>query len=141
GEDVPDRGLHNPLRERARRPALKGLTHPRRRRTPVGYGEQLRQKFIYAGERSVGAVHRLRARRLVTGAVGVVGTFLIWNYAGLTGNTRLSVSLLFLLLFILGPDASLNRRVEARQGDIRRRLPDVLDLLTISVEAGLGFEQ
>ncbi len=41
---------------------------------------------------------------------------------------------------ILLPDAWLQRRIEGRRVAMRNALPDVLDLLVISVEAGLGFD-
>jgi tight adherence protein C len=44
-------------------------------------------------------------------------------------------------LGFLAPDFWLGRKIKKRQSKIRRGLPDVLDLLVICIEAGLGLDQ
>lgn len=140
-ENVRDRELLSPITQRAVLPVLKGLTGLGKRFTPVGYVDQVRQKFVYAGEIGTDAVDRFLAVRVITVVAAPLLCLYLWFFAGLEGNIRLAVTVLAALLLALGPDAILNRRVEERQKEIRMRLPDILDLLTISVEAGLGFEQ
>jgi len=55
------------------------------------------------------------------------------------GQTFLVV-LVFTLLGFFFPQLWLQSRINARQKEIRKAMPDALDLLTICVEAGLGFE-
>ena len=43
-------------------------------------------------------------------------------------------------LGFMGPDFALNFKIRSRRDQIRSELPDALDLLAVSVEAGLGFD-
>ena len=142
-ENVRDRELLNPLVERTLVPVISTLTNIGRRLTPAGYIDGVRQKFVLSGRSSPSAVDRFLAIRVITVVLipGSVWFAYIWNPIGLAGKTQLGVTLLLVLALVLGPDAKLNRAVEERQRDVLRGLPDVLDLLVISVEAGLGFEQ
>jgi tight adherence protein C len=50
------------------------------------------------------------------------------------------VVVVFTLLGFFFPQLWLQSRINSRQKEIRKAMPDALDLLTICVEAGLGFE-
>jgi tight adherence protein C len=140
-ESVREQELLVPLRERAIAPVLSGLTGLGQRFTPKGYVEDARKKLISAGKGDQESIDRFLAIRVITVALAPVGAYIAFVYLPVSGTGRLIVTLLVAALFVLGPDSILNRQVEDRQYEIRRRLPDVMDLLVISVEAGLGFEQ
>ena len=140
-QDVRDQELLVPLYQRALLPVLQGLTALGGRFTPVGYVDQVRKKFIYAGRATADGVDRFLAIRVITVVAIPFWFILVTAFLPVDGMLRLGTLGLGGAALALGPDSVLNRRVEERQVTMQRKLPDILDLLTISVEAGLGFEQ
>lgn len=53
---------------------------------------------------------------------------------------KLMVTLAFVVIGFFLPEGLITSRIQRRQKEIRKSMPDALDLLTICVEAGLGFD-
>jgi tight adherence protein C len=87
----------------------------------------------------------LGAKEFVGLRVLSVAVFIPAGFAAVTflhASLLLRAASLILLIFIgfIMPDYLLGRAVTERQARIRKALPDTLDLLTVSVEAGLGLD-
>jgi len=138
---VRDQELLGSLKDRALAPMLKGLTGAGRRFTPTGYIEKTRAKFLATGDATSESVDRFLAIKVVT--IVAMPIWLIWvmRFSGLSGILQKGALGIGLFLLYKAPDMILDRKVLDRQQQIQRALPDILDLLVISVEAGLGFEQ
>jgi len=142
-DNARDQELLNPLAQRAIMPVIGALTGLGRRLTPVGYVDGVRHKFTLSGRDNSDALDRFLAIRVVTVVFIPISLWLSYglNPMNLQGKSQMGVAALSVLTLLVGPDAKLNRAVDERQKLIQRGLPDIIDLLVISVEAGLGFEQ
>jgi tight adherence protein C len=66
--------------------------------------------------------------------------FAVFAMSGRNWLQGLGLSVLFLIVGFMFPEIWLTGRINARQRAVFRALPDALDLLTVCVEAGLGFD-
>lgn len=133
--------LLQPLQARVVTPAVSGLTKLAIRVTPVGYAKKAKEKWILAGSPPNLTPDRMMVLKgigLLSGAIWFVLIVLVLQMRSLIGIGLWAFLWAGAFWFA---DLRLNRAVEERANRIRRDLPDLLDLLVISVEAGLGFEQ
>jgi tight adherence protein C len=97
----------------------------------------VQQRLIRAGFRNDAAVKFFYGTKvlvpLVLCAIGFA--------TGLAAKSPFTVYVTALGIGYLAPDFWLGKKISARQKKIRLGLPDVLDLLVICVEAGLGLDQ
>ncbi len=140
-ESERDRELLKPARERALEPIMAGLMNAGKRVFPTDYVARTRNKFVSIGRYDTVTVDRFLAIRVACLVAIPVGLLLVFVVLSMTGMAALLLAAFIVLAALLGPEAWLNRQVEDRQSEIQRSLPDILDLLVISVEAGLGFDQ
>jgi tight adherence protein C len=93
--------------------------------------------MIRAGYRSSEALLAMRGVKVILPIAALAGVYF-------SGLYRINAFFIPVVAFALGyllPDMWLTWRVSARQRQLRRGLPDALDLLVICVEAGLGLDQ
>ena len=137
---LPDR-VQTPLFRRVFGPTLTTLRHSLSRLYPSQDVDRVHADLLKAG--LSGSV---RAEEFVAVQVGsVLMGFAIALIMLLSGVVKLKIGLgLMFLLPILGglaPSYWLRNRIKTRRERVTNDLPDLLDLMTISVAAGLGLEQ
>jgi tight adherence protein C len=138
--DLRAQELEAPMIQRVIQPIGRSLVALGRRFMPGGYMEGVRRRLIIAGKPSADDLDRFRAIRVLS-AAAVPATLVLALIMPATPRDKFLIFFFLGAAFLLGPDAVLNRQMEERRQAIRVRLPDVIDMLTISVEAGLGFDQ
>lgn len=138
--DLRRRQLAAPVTSRLLRPGLESVAGLVRRFTPASAIERLQHEIELAGSPPGWDAERFLAWKLITSvAVGAVGVGVL----AIVGLPPLRAGILVVLMAGLGfyvPEWILRARGSERQETIRRELPDALDLLSITVEAGLGFD-
>lgn len=138
--DERQRELALGWRERLIAPFVSGVAHTGQRFTPTGYREKMARRLRAAGTGTEADIDRFLTVRVLTLTAVVPFDIVLLSTLG-TGTSGLAVVGLTTMLLTMGPGILLNRRVVERQQAVSKKLPDVLDLLVISIEAGLGFEQ
>jgi tight adherence protein C len=116
------------------------LARVARRLSPPAYAVTTARRLELAGKGRAVDEDRFLALRLVT-LLSVGPAFVLVLLSPLHGLYALLAFIFITAVLGLGPEALLNNQVSARQERISRDLPAVVELLMISVEAGLGFDQ
>lgn len=132
--------LDKPFAERVLQPFQARALRIGRRFTGADTADRIRHKLDLAGNPAGWTVDRVIAGKIIGAVLGLV--------AGLVFSLMLGVSLPVRLVFVgamtvagfFGPNLYLYQKGYDRAQKMQRELPDAIDLLTISVESGLGFD-
>jgi tight adherence protein C len=139
---LEDIELQQPFVERIIVPVIKKVGEISARFTPQGLLEETTRKLEQAGNPGRVDAATFLASRFVIAIIFGGLLLLISSFA--TAKWPISRVILVVGIFtVLGfffPQLWLQGRVNSRQNEIRKAMPDALDLLTICVEAGLGFD-
>jgi tight adherence protein C len=137
--DLREQDLSRSFRSRVVLPVVGRAGRMARRITPLDTRDRIAKKLLLAGAPKGWDAERVLAFKVI-GAIAAFAVGLIVSSI-VSPAPLIAIVLIGLLTFVgfIAPDSTLNRKVEERQREILKTLSDTLDLLTISVEAGLSL--
>ena len=130
--------LQKPISERVLAPMMSSVGGFMLKRTKAGQIQQLRLLILQAG--SDMRPERLLAQKLFAAIGLLLAAIAVVRLTDQHGAIAIAAPFGGLALGYFYPSSRLKGKVKKRAEEIRRGLPGVLDLLTISMEAGLSFD-
>jgi tight adherence protein C len=127
------------FRERAVEPMKMGLAHAVLKLSPRMSVDKVSRKLMGAGVGRTLSPTSFLAGKAVFAVLGFMGGTFLGGIAG-QGSLGILLALLFGFMGFLTPDMFVSFKARGRREVVRAELPDALDLLAVSVEAGLGFD-
>lgn len=135
-----DEALKESFYERVIHPTLERTADRLFKKKKAGAGDELADKLMRAGNPGGLTPAQFRALQLLM-AISLVALFLFLSLIVLPPAIGILFAAVGGVFGYVGPNFWVGKRISGRQKGIKRSLPDMLDLLTVSVEAGLGFDQ
>jgi len=132
--------MAQPFTKRVIAPVIMKMMRHFSRLTPQSNTDRLRRQLDSAGSLSRMGVTEFMGLKVGLAIVCGGLVFLLVAISG-SGFTNLMLfPIVTGVLAFMSPGIWLGRKIKARRKSIQLALPDAIDLLTISVEAGLGFD-
>src|SRR6188508_2806568 len=135
--------LQQPFVERTLRPLVARLSDRSNRIASSSVRATTEKRLALAGNPGDMRVADWLGIKVVGAIIGAILFFFLFAIVGVLGFPFVVGALMSIVGGIFGyiaPEFWLGRKVKARQKAILLMIPDALDLLTISVRAGLGFD-
>jgi tight adherence protein C len=135
--DLRQEELEGNVFDRAVMPTATRMGRGLVRVTPVDLHSRINEKLVLAGSPAGWDAERVVALKIILGLIGglFLAAILPWGFW-----LRFAVIAILTFLGYMIPSMQVSGMAARRQKEIQHQLPDVMDLLTISVEAGLGFD-
>ena len=130
-----------PFRERVLLPIWQSVTGRVMQFAPSALAGVIQKQLLLAGiPARAGAVGSFLLRMLIFAVV--LGALMFWSLFGedMMAIRKLAFTLMACFFGAMIPVLSLRSKIQKRQDEMRHQLPEVLDLLCVSVEAGLSFD-
>lgn len=132
--------LSKPFSERVIRPLITWLSAMISRFTPSAGRHKLQQSLQLAGNPGNFKAHEYQTIQLLFVIISMLTVWLLTWLGGKNLPEQVMLLALTAIVAMLLGKAYLNTRIRKRKKALIVQLPDALDLLTVSVEAGLGFD-
>jgi tight adherence protein C len=110
-----------------------------RRVTPLDARDRIDKKLLLAGSPAGWDAERVLAFKIIGAVGGFILSIVLVQFVSMSPFLQIIVTALLTFVGFIAPDSVLNGQVEDRKKEILKTLSDTLDLLTISVEAGLSL--
>lgn len=137
--DIRTRELSGSITTRVLVPLFRGIGNALGRLTPSRSLDDLRAKLYIAETPLMLGPREFYGLRFVFAVVGVLAAYVLVQRR--TDTMGILAAVLIGVLGVLFPVLWLRLMVSKAQNNIRKELPDALDMLSVCADAGLGFDQ